>query len=165
MNQSSIKYVLILCGVIAPTAATISSRFVGKGVSVSVAATPEMSEASFEFPNGDLDRAVVGWDGISQIPSPFWIDAQVEQSYEIGNTLPRQERPRETGPRELPPVNVSSILPNPKNPLAVIDGKPRRVGDKLDSGWTVMSINGNDFTVTLVHTSGAKIRAGMKKNP
>jgi hypothetical protein len=59
---------------------------------------------------------------------------------------------------------VTSILPHPKNPLAIIDGKPRRVGDVMDSGWTVLSINGDDFTVTLRHKTGKEIRESMKKN-
>lgn len=65
-------------------------------------------------------------------------------------------------PNALPAVNVSSILPSPRNPLAVIDGRPRRVGDILPSGWKVLSINGEDNTVTLQHSTGAKIRTGLK---
>ena len=53
-------------------------------------------------------------------------------------------------------------------PVAVtayaIDGKPRRVGDTLDTGWTVMSINGKDFSVTLRHTTGKEIREGLNKD-
>lgn len=59
---------------------------------------------------------------------------------------------------------MTSILPHPQNPLAVIDGKPRRIGDTLESGWTLEGISGDDFTVTLRHSSGKRIRQGLKKN-
>lgn len=95
------------------------------------------------------------------IPSPFYFESAATPAESIVKPAdPIANRPK--GVEKLPPVRVSSILPNGKTPLAVIDGKPRRVGDTLESGWTVLSINGDDFTVTLVHSSGQKTRVGIK---
>jgi len=147
-----------------PTLCVLAVQFLGHGAaSVQAYDEPAEFESFFaqvlSFPS---DRqASAERTGAA---SPFYFEP-VEAEPDLGpRVIVRDKRQEQAPEQELPGVNVSSILPNPRNPLAVIDGKPRRIGDTLDSGWTVISINASDFTVTLRHSTGKEIREGLKKN-
>jgi len=166
MKEQSLNAAIVLCGVVIPSAAILGSHLIGSGVSSAFASTPDTTDQTVvPIPKADLKREVAGWDGHSPLISPFWVEPElniINDTSNVSEPIRVDSRPR---PVAIPPVVVTSILPSPRNPLAVIDGKPCRVGDTLASGWTVLSINGEDNTVSLVHTSGAKLRTGLKKNP
>lgn len=62
-----------------------------------------------------------------------------------------QEAP--AGP--MPPdASVTSIMVAQGQPMAVIDGAVRRVGDTVAPGWTVTAISRDEGSVTLTHTRG-----------
>ena len=165
MNDKRMKKMLIACAIITPTMAVFGSRLIGSGVAMSFAELPDEQMDTFDFPQVDLSRPATLADGGAKAASPFWIEEVVVQRAEPGiSPVPGKHDPRPVESDSLPEVRVTSVLPNPRNPLAVIDGKPRRVGETLPSGWTVLSIN-SDSTVSLVHRSGAKIRVGLKKGP
>ena len=150
--------------VVVPALCVLGSQFVGSVPSSAHAGestkfTPPTQRVAFSYAPRSHETVTE-----RAITSPFYFDS-VERFDPIPEfVVPLEPRPRNTGSQALPPVNVSSILPHPKNPMAIIDGKLRRVGDMLDTGWKVMSINGDDFTVTLRHESGKEIRESMKKN-
>lgn len=164
MSARNSNRVLQVASVVVPALCVLGSQFVG-GVPSSAHAddigeyTPPSQFLTFTFSTQSHESVTD-----QSINSPFYFDS-IDPYVETPQIdEPLEPRPRSTGPQELPEVRVTSILPHPKNPLAIIDGKPRRVGDVMDSGWTVMSINGDDFTVTLRHKTGKEIRERMKKN-
>ena len=154
---------LFLAALLAPTLCAIAPQFVGSGVrNVRAAETKSTPQPTVVVP---FELASSDHESVANmlIDSPFYF----EQFKSPAEPIARPDvpaRPQPTGPATLPEVHVTSVLPNPKNPLAIIDGKPHRVGDTLESGWTVMSIN-SDSTVTLKHTTGATIRVGLKNRP
>jgi len=48
-------------------------------------------------------------------------------------------------------LSVTSILKG-KRPVAVIEGKPRQIDERLDHGWWISDIDASTFRVTLSHT-------------
>jgi hypothetical protein len=148
---------------IAPTIGVFAGGFLGQGARTVSAAEEPFQVVSIEPMSFRLDRLEEPLSSNDFIPSPFYFESQLAPIDPVVEPTPRATQ-RPTGPAELPPVRVTSILPNGKTPLAIIDGKPRRVGDTLESGWKVLSINGDDFTVTLVHSSGQKVRAGIQNH-
>lgn len=153
-----------VASVVVPALCVLGSQFIGGAPSSAHADdigeyTPPSQYMSFSYTPRPHESVT-----IQSISSPFYFDS-IDPYVEAPQIdEPLEPRPRSTSPQELPGVRVTSILPHPKNPLAIIDGKPRRVGDVMDSGWTVLSINGDDFTVTLRHKTGKEIRERMKKN-
>jgi hypothetical protein len=147
-----------------PTVCVLASQFLGSGASSAKAASEKVSELE-PMQWERISFSAYQSEAISDesIGSPFYFEP-VEPMGQPVDSSPQDPRPTQQVRVELPEVHVTSILPNPKNPLAIIDGKPRRIGDTLDTGWKVISINASDFTVTLRHDSGKEIRARMKKN-
>jgi len=80
--------------------------------------------------------------------SPFWFDQQIEAPVEHSN--PGPEQVDLGGPRVL----VSSILPHPTRPLAVINGKPCRLGERVVPGWKLTEIDGDKRTITISNALG-----------
>ncbi len=160
IDQSKI---LLTAGVMFPALCVFGSQFLGGMTrTVNAGVTPAMSEPhavdDFSFNEPDFEDVTS-----NAILSPLYSESVVtiDQSFYADIPEPVVQRPRQ---EPDPTVSITSILPHPKNPLAIINGKPHRVGDVLESGWKVMSINGQDFTVTLRHSSGKEIREGLKKN-
>ncbi len=147
-----------------PTVCVLGSQFLGSGASSVKAASEKQAEFEpMQWDRMSFSAHQTGAISEEAISSPFYFEAIEPMGHHVDSS-PQDPRPPQNVRVELPEVHVTSILPNPKNPLAIIDGKPRRIGDTLDTGWTVMSINASDFTVTLRHATGKEIRARMKKN-
>ena len=162
MSSQNNTLVLTLCAILAPAGFVFGSRYIGQGPASAMASAIDRPDLPSELPVLKPVSARESRDSNEPIQSPFYIETMAQ----VGTVPPpakSQSRPtRPVQAQTLPTVSVTSILPNSRNPLAVIDGRPRRVGDTLPSGWTVISINGEDNTVTLKHSSGAEIRAGLK---
>ena len=154
-----------IAAIVFPTLCVFGAQYLGAGAKESFASDffeegVDFSQSQFEF---SLSRS--GQDALSEISSPFYferIDLDDEQ-FEPGELEPNPYAHNEMD--DEPEMVVTAILPNAKNPLAIIDGKPRRVGDTLESGWTVMAINGKDFSVSFRHKTGKTIRVKMKTVP
>lgn len=152
----------MLCAILAPVGFVFGSRFIGTGPSSVMADSVERPQLPEALPVFSLPEPAEIRDTSEPIQSPFYIEPLAAPGA-IPAQKPVQNRPSPSAAQQpLPKVSVTSILPNPRNPLAVIDGRPRRIGETLPSGWTVISINGEDNTVTLQHSTGAEIRAGLK---
>ncbi len=164
MSSSSSNKVAYFAAVTVPSLCVLGSQVIGDAPR----SVQAHDEVAFLIPAQMFSVASVGSEieafTEKSITSPFYFDEiepYMEEVQVVDTFVPRA---RPATPESLPAVRVTSILPHPKNPLAIIDGKPRRVGDTLDSGWTVMSINGKDFSVSLRHTTGKEIREGLNKN-
>ncbi len=164
MSIQSNTMAITLCAILAPAGFVFGSRFVGSGPSDVIADSFEQETVKTDLPKFDPMPVVTPRDTSIPIQSPFYLEA-IPASSEPRDVRVQGDTQRPSIPDALPTVRVTSILPSSRNPLAIIDGKPRRVGDTLKSGWTVVSINGDDFTVTLRHSSGETMNAKMSSNP
>lgn len=88
---------------------------------------------------------------VSSVPSPFKFESEPPPETRVAP----QQRP---GPqrRTEPEVEfvLSSVMPSPTRPLAVINGKARRIGDAVEPGWVLTMIDGDARRVILTHQSG-----------
>lgn len=162
MNLRNNTLMMTASALLAPALFVFGSRFIGGGPASARADTSTQLDLQRELPNFEPAIAPAPRDTNRPVKFPFYIEPYTDHVL-LPNPNPLQNRPAlPNQPKALPPVSITSILPSSKNPLAVIDGRPRRVGDTLESGWTVISINAEDNTISLQHSSGAKIRAGLK---
>lgn len=111
---------------------------------------PQWSNPETEVVNDTIETA-----------SPLWF----EETDLLEPELPFQPlSPRPTEMEPDPIFVLTAVLPSSKNPLAVIDGKPRSVGDSIVEGWTLSKIVGKERYVILKHTSGRRVRVQMSRN-
>jgi len=68
--------------------------------------------------------------------------------------------PIDAGEQE-PVFTLSSILPNPRMGLAVINGNAFGIGKRVAPGWTLTAILGRERAVVLTHDSGRRIKVRM----
>jgi len=61
-----------------------------------------------------------------------------------------------------PVVELSSIFVSRDGPIAVIAGRLRRVGDEVEPGWSLVSIDHDAGTVTLGHASGKRHEVSLR---
>ena len=162
MSLKQSKFYLA-AGIMFPALCVLGSQFIGSGTQSANAGVPVLMNELQVVDGFRFEEPQIVDVTSRAIRSPLYTEsvAQIDQSFYVDIPEPVTKPPQQDS---IPSVQVSSILPHPKNPLAIINGKPHRVGDVLESGWKVMSINGQDFTVTLRHSSGKEIREGMKKN-
>ncbi len=165
MNENT-PMVYLIAGVLVPGAVMFGARFVGQAPSTSGAQTLATTTSDIvQFPEVSLSEADSpdGESIATQIQSPFWFDKVVVETFE--EPFQPLVNPRKQIQESLPGFSVTTILPNPKNPLAIINSKPRRVGDEIQGGWKLMGIDGKNLTVTLVHKSGKSMTLSLAKEP
>tara|TARA_R110002073_G_scaffold239285_1_gene400853 strand:- start:425229 stop:425720 length:492 start_codon:yes stop_codon:yes gene_type:complete len=149
----------MFAGVLAPGVLMIGVRFVGQGPAQVRAASVEIVvPENMIIPDVELipDRELIHPE---KIKSPFWFEDE-----DFNTLIDPFEHNLETEDLQqdiMIDVVVSAILPSSKNPLAVINSKPCRVGDVVQDGWKLMKIDGANRTVYLVHKSGKKIVVSM----
>ena len=98
------------------------------------------------------------------IDSPFWFEDMNRDK--IDNSV--HHIPTNASHRiedELDEISVTSILPHPKNPLAIIDSKPRRVGDEVLECWWLIAIEGRTRTIVLRRVTGELVSLGLTDVP
>jgi hypothetical protein len=88
--------------------------------------------------------------GIQRNLSPFWYDGQLEVESPLIEEI-AVFKPDEPG---APSIHVTTIMPHPTRPLAVINGKPREIGDSVAPGWRLSGIDGKTRTVTITNPDG-----------
>lgn len=161
------KAALVACGLVLPGAAVLLSGLMGTGVSQLQAAVVVDETRLPIAPEADLARVVEGWNPDARIASPFWVEPITAGPVANQSQQPTDPTPDNPAPmvRAADSFRVTSVMPSARNPLAVIDGRPRRVGDVLDGGWKIEAINAQDHSVSLVHPSGNRARIGLKNTP
>lgn len=152
----------ILAGILAPSAIAYGVRFVGQAPT-----NAQAEQVSFEVPHDMLfpdvvlvsDSELESSVDSESIKSPFWFEVEEYSSYmdPFEHNIDPEPVSHDIGVD----VVVTSILPSTKNPLAVINSKPCRIGDEIEGGWKLVGINGTKRTVLLLHISGKKITVSM----
>ncbi|MCA9304620.1 MAG: hypothetical protein KC996_10910 [Phycisphaerales bacterium] len=142
----------------APIAIFIGVRFLAGGPQSSHASTlpAKLNQGPLPKLLGETPDDAAQKDGqavalsIQTKLSPFWYDERAElTSFEY--TEPEELEPVDQGGPEL---HVSSILPHPTRPLAVINGKPCRLDERVAPGWKLTKIDGDARTITITNTLG-----------
>lgn len=157
---------LMAAALLLPATVMYGARFVGSAPSTSKAqsakeSTPEI--VRFPSLNPDQDKTQpIAQDQSKTYESPFWFEQDTYIAFDE-NQAPNQPAP-EVKKEYIPEFQLTSILPNPKNPLAIIDSKTFRIGDDLEGGWKLLTINGQTRTVILAHKSGKRVTLSLTKN-
>lgn len=165
MNKQTTPTIMVIAAMLVPSGVMFGANWFGQAPATAQAQStptplPQLDRYSaLALPK--LDEPAASPINLAAVNSPFWFEEVFQDA------TPTQPAGRSTPTRAdvIPSFTVSSILPNPKNPLAVINGKPCRVGDPLGGGWQLQSIDGNARTVTVIHVSGKRVKVGLKKNP
>ncbi len=132
---------------IIPLAIVAGARFVGGAAQHSLASIDERPPAlpvigTDPDNNPDPSRHL----GPGHLASPFWNgSAAREYSPQPEPTSPQPEQ----GPEIRETIRLTAVMPSARNPLAVINGRPRRIGDEVVPGWTLVAIDGRERTVTV----------------
>ena len=165
MNKIKISTLYVLAGVVLPGTVMEGARFIGNGSADTKAANivnavPQM----VQFPTCSLTSEVspqkLAVD--EYIESPFWFEEINELNYPdpFANALEPSPEPIPGTPEFL----VTSILPHPTHPLAIVNSKPCSIGDMIDDRWKLLKINGEARTIILVDKSGKRITVPLTKS-
>lgn len=157
---------LMAAAVLMPAAVMYGARFVGTAPASSKAQkAPELTPTLVNFPALNSSQRIERTKAENHVQtciSPFWFEQDLYIAFDEGD-VPTQQQPAAVK-EYIPEFQLTSILPNPKNPLAIIDSKTFRIGDELDGGWKLLTINGQNRTVTLLHKSGKRVTIALSKN-
>ena len=148
--------IYVLVGVLGPGLVTVGARYLGQGPATSGAQTiVQDAQGPVHFPeiSVSLGHAVAGEQGADEIVSPFWFQEFNESLFADPLGSEMHDGGGQVG-ELFSQVVVTSILPHPTRPLAIINSKPCKIGDEIDGQWKLVEINGSARTVTLVHKSG-----------
>jgi len=158
--------VYVSLGCIVPGFVTYSVRYLGQGAAKTNAmvTTGEITE-TIDFPelSVSMDHSIelsdeAGHERVG-LSSPFWFEEFNEELYVDQYEV--SDEPRRPVEDRLPELLVTSILPHPTNPLAMINSKPHRIGDEIEGVWKLTAIDGVARTVTVVHKSGKSVTFKM----
>lgn len=141
-----------------PLGAVGAIRLLGEGAQVSVAA---IAEPVPELPVFEPLRPGVGFEAES-ISDPFWRERAVATNEFPDEFIEDGEQQVERV--EAPDFALTAVMPSATRPLAVIDGKPRKIGDVIAPGWELVGIDGNARCVTVRARDGRTFLVRMTRN-
>lgn len=150
----------LLAAVAVPGLAVVLVRFLGSGVGGASAdvALPEAAPVpTFSAQGPNVPEAAAACLrraselSAAAVPaSPFVIPP----SSAAGSSGDRPARPADGQPTP-PGLHLGAIYVADQRPIAVIDGRLRRIGHRVAEAWTLVGIDPAVQTVTLRHDSGA----------
>lgn len=137
-----------------PVAGVLAGRFVGSAVTTAEASYVETAvpPAVTLPPLSDrVDRA----ETLAVLASPFRSidEAVIREASDPGDPNGRVTH--------TPGFALTAVMPHPRRPIAVINGRPRTVGEELASGWTLVDIDGGGRTVVIQGPDGTRVRVRM----
>jgi hypothetical protein len=139
-----------------PVAGVLAARFVGHGPRLAAAASAVVVVELPSFPT--RETAEPDRTDPAGLRSPFRVQTEPAAPAlilpEIGQPAPRIEG--------VPEFSLTTVMPNPIRPLAVINGRPRALGDEAAPGWVVTGIDGDARRVTLTGPDGRTVSLGMR---
>lgn len=160
MNSILANGTLVRCVVTAaiPTLALVGSHFFA-GAPTSATAAPTRSAESLPDVTRFIEPTVATEAGSRA--EPVLPDGVFHIARNVADTVAEVLPPVDNGKPTLPPMTLSSVLPSASRGVAVIDGRPVRVGDSPAPGWCILEIDGQSRSVVLVHASGERARLTM----
>lgn len=137
-----------------PIAGVVLARLIGSAVGTTEAGQAmEVAPPVAVLPPLIEPRDRAG--ALASMPSPFRTidESAVREVIEPGDTTKRNA--------SVPAFALTSVMPHPKRPIAVINGRPRTIGEELSPGWTLAEIDGAGRTVVINGPQGDRIRVRM----
>ncbi len=121
--------------------------------------TPEQTAAAGFAASFDADALLV---------SPFLFDDPDKPepiSQIVLPPVPSGKQPAEPAADKPPAINLTALMLGGREPLAVINGKPHRLGSEIAPGWTLTSIDRQaaSVTVTCVADPEQTVTAHLKR--
>ncbi|MEM9559366.1 MAG: hypothetical protein AAF995_03590 [Planctomycetota bacterium] len=161
MNKQSFNAVLPRCVMtaLAPSLAILGSHVVAAEPGRAVAASRPAPESLPIAPEILLQHDQVGQIGARDRSMPEGVFLTVRNASPLEIDEPTSIRP--AGGPSLPPLTLSSVLPSGARSVAVIEGRPVRVGDTVAPGWRVVAIDGRTRSVVLEYSTGERARISM----
>lgn len=148
---------------------------IGKGVATAEAAiaSAEDEQITFRMPTiatntikttADAAVEAVRTRPFSRSPvrAPVQVAAQPTDAVAPVASTPSGESKQKAALAELKAIEVSSILTG-RQPLAVIGGKPRKVGDDIRSGWRIISIDPASGIIGVEHPDAGVEQLHLRK--
>lgn len=154
MQTDRARRLILLAAFLVPSLGVLTARLVGTGpANASASLTPEPMAALPDI-RPIIDTVPSDPIHAGTLTSPFW------HSIQTPNTpieVLRPIQPTETRPDPDPEFRVTAVMPHPSRPLAVINGRPRSIGDTVVPNWKLTAIDGTGRSVVLTHTSGREV--------
>lgn len=151
MRPDSHTTLLAFAIFLAPAATGYAARYIGAGATHASAHTADSLPPLPVFPPEPTHTHPVATD---RVVSPFFSEeAPPKPIIEIPNPHPG---PAITPPSSDPVFTVTAVMPSPTRPLAVVNGRPRSIGDEVVPGWTVSEIRGDDRAVVLTNAQTSR---------
>ncbi|MBL4697197.1 MAG: hypothetical protein JKX70_00035 [Phycisphaerales bacterium] len=166
MASNTIPATYILAGLLIPGTVMVGTRFFGiapTSANAQAASIPSPQFAALPSQSIAITAQSFPSDHHANIRSPFWWAEKEADIFDDPFQIYLDPEPIQN--EVFHEMLVTSILPHPKNPLAIINTKPYRIGDDLGNGWKLAKINGKSRTVTLIHTSGKQQTLSLTNNP
>ncbi len=175
MNSMWRYRLLCMSACVIPVAGAMLSRYlpIGRGPASAAAATPVDIPAPFHMPSldgaGSISTAAQAIESLRSKPfgkTPVWLPMQLDPvvSQQHVSSEPdssQSDARRKNALAELKTFEVSSILTG-RQPLAVMAGKPRKVGDEV-RGWKITAIDPAAGVVDVRHDEFGTERLHLKK--
>ena len=166
MANNSIPMTYLLAGLLIPGTVMVGTRFFGVAPASANAQSAVVQSPQFApLPSQSIAIAATKpfpSDYPADIRSPFWWAQSEATIFDDPFQIPLDPEPKQH--EVFHEMLVTSILPHPRNPLAIINTMPCRIGDDLGNGWKLAKINGKSRTVTLIHTSGEHQTLSLTSN-
>ncbi len=160
MNEQKRKHqAILIAAVLGPSALVLAIRILsGVGPSSAQADVSEAVAGTYSLradAPGAEEAELIAWlkseQTLGMHESPMFAEPNDEEA-------PSPTRGREAGQRELP---VLSSIVGGERRAAMLDGRPRRVGDRIDGFWTVDTIDVR--WVELSTPGGAVVRIDLDR--
>lgn len=176
MNQIWQYRLLCVGAILIPLAGAAISRYLPIGRGPASAAASIEIELLKPFRMPDIDAATPPTAAAQAIEAlrskpfgktPVWVPVQVDPTHtEHAATKEPENAPpdakRKNALADLKNVEVTSILTG-RQPLAVIAGKPRKVGDEIRGGWKITAIDPATGIIDVQHPEVGAERLHLKK--
>jgi hypothetical protein len=143
---------------LAPASGVIGARFVGAGPRTAAASVPAVLPPLVEFVPPPPEAPATDF---SALASPF----RSADPAIVPLLQPEVRLPPTPVERSLPVFTLTSVMPHPSRPLAVINARPRSVGDEIAPGWILTRIEGDTRQVIVTGPDGRSHRVRMSSAP
>jgi hypothetical protein len=143
---------------ITPIGGVLVARFIGVGVNTSHA-SPSYTDPGPTTPLPPLEPQSDRATTLAALQSPFRLidEAEVREVSEPGEPTTRGTA--------APVFNLTAVMPHAQRPIAVINGRPRTIGEELTPGWTLTEIDGTSRTIVINGPDGDRVRVRMGNEP
>lgn len=131
-----------------PISIVVAARFVG------AAATDARASVSIpptSLPEIEPSVTQPFFFDAATVTSPFWGESESRVAEPNVVTIPTESQIVRDAPIQ---IKLTAVMPSARSPLAVINGKPCKIGDMVAPQWTLTAIDGDSRTVTISSASG-----------